>query len=1062
MPAEMPPAEMPQAALAQAALAQLAEGVIVADAAGRITFVNAAAARLHGVARLDVAPDAYAETYHLLTEGGDPYPSDALPLARAVLRGETVTDARWRVRRPDGTEVLAVGSARPVLGPDGARLGAVLTVRDETARAEAVAEVEAANTLLQEQAAELEAQAEELQATAAHLEEQTEAADRARRAAEAERARATGVLEATADAYFALDAAFRIVEVNAAMERGTGLARDQLLGRDFWQTFPGALGTAFERHYRAAAAERVEAHFTHDYSDGRLDLVVDVDAYPAPGGGVVVFWRDVTARVRVEAALRESEARYRLAADAARLGTWTWDLRTDAATFDARVRDLFGFEHDDPWPRAAILATRVHPDDRARVAAALAAAVAPAGDGRYEAEYRVVRPDGTERWALAAGQVQFAGEGAARAPTVLFGTVLDVTERQQAEAARRAALAEAEAARAVASALVESVRDAFVAYDADFRFTYVNAAAEALFAATGAGASPVGRVLWEAYPHLVGTPVEAAMRRAMAERVPVHFDTHDPALRRWYAARVYPAAGGGLTAVWADVTAERRAQQGADFLAQASRTLAASLDYETTLAAVARAAVPYLGDWCAVDIVEDPAAGRWPPTVERLAVVHEDPAMLALGAELTARYPTDWSAEGGMAAVLRDGVPFVVPEVTDAMVVAGARDAEHLRLLRALRFSSILVVPLVARGRTLGALTLCMTESGRRYDEADRALALEVAERAALAVDNARLYREAERARAQAEQARAEAEEERERATAARAAAEAASRAKGEFLATMSHELRTPLNAIGGYAQLLDMGLHGPVTDEQRGALARVQAAQQHLLGLINDVLNYAKLEAGRVEYDLRPVDLGEVTREVAPLVEPLMAARGLQCVIHPPAEPCVVWADRDKLRQVLLNLLSNAAKFTEPGGRVTVEVAVPTAAGMAGGEPVGGAVEGAAGAPGGGSLAFLRVTDTGRGIPPDKQEAIFEPFVQVRGAHASAYAQPTDGTGLGLAISRDLARGMGGDLRVRSTPGEGSTFTVVLRRVVDAAGSPTDRRALDERREEERRAGDDRREADA
>jgi PAS domain S-box-containing protein len=296
--AQAAPAVLAQAALAQAALAQLAEGVIVTDAAGRITFVNEAAARLHGVARLDVAPEAYADTYHLLTEGGDPYPSAELPLARAVLRGETVTEVRWRIGRPDRTEVLAVGSARPVLGPDGARLGAVLTVRDDTARAAAVAELEAANQQLQEQAAELEATAEELQATAAHLEEQTEAADRARAAAEAARARTAGVLEAVADAYFALDADFRITEVNAAMARGSGLARDRLLGRDFWEAFPGAVGTAFERHYRAAATERVDAHFTHDYSDGRLDLVVEVDAYPAEGGGIAVFWRDVTVRAR--------------------------------------------------------------------------------------------------------------------------------------------------------------------------------------------------------------------------------------------------------------------------------------------------------------------------------------------------------------------------------------------------------------------------------------------------------------------------------------------------------------------------------------------------------------------------------------------------------------------------------------------------------------------------------------------------------------------------------------------------------------------------------------------
>jgi signal transduction histidine kinase len=273
----------------------------------------------------------------------------------------------------------------------------------------------------------------------------------------------------------------------------------------------------------------------------------------------------------------------------------------------------------------------------------------------------------------------------------------------------------------------------------------------------------------------------------------------------------------------------------------------------------------------------------------------------------------------------------------------------------------------------------------------------------------------------------------------ARADAEAANTAKAQFLANMSHELRTPLNAIGGYAQLLDMGLHGPVTEAQRAALTRVTRAQQHLLGLINDVLNYAKLESGRVEYALEPVDVRDVVAEVAPLVEPQVTARGLAFAVDVPPSARPVWADREKLRQILLNLLGNAVKFTEPGGHVALDVGL---------RPDGSQPD---------DLVFVRVRDTGVGIPRDKQDAIFEPFVQVR----SGYAQATEGTGLGLAISRDLARGMGGDLRVRSAPGRGSAFTLSLRTVTTADGRPVDRRAGDERREEDaRRSGDDRRAA--
>jgi signal transduction histidine kinase len=301
-------------------------------------------------------------------------------------------------------------------------------------------------------------------------------------------------------------------------------------------------------------------------------------------------------------------------------------------------------------------------------------------------------------------------------------------------------------------------------------------------------------------------------------------------------------------------------------------------------------------------------------------------------------------------------------------------------------------------------------------------------------------------AAAAARAARAEAE-------AARAAAIAANQSKAAFLANMSHELRTPLNAIGGYAQLLDMGLHGPVSDAQRAALGRVQRAQTHLLGLINDVLNYAKLEAGRVEYDVRAVDVRDAVADVLPLVAPQIAAKGLALDVRLPETPCLVWADGEKLGQVLVNLLSNATKFTTPRpdavgdarGRITVELATRRA----------GAPGPGGDAPAPAESVFLRVADTGRGVPRAKHEAIFEPFVQVR----TGYAQATEGTGLGLAISRDLARGMGGDLRVRSREGEGARFTVTLRRAVDAAGRPTDRRVGDERRDgDERRAGEGRR----
>jgi PAS domain S-box-containing protein len=235
----------------------------------------------------------------------------------------------------------------------------------------------------------------------------------------------------------------------------------------------------------------------------------------------------------------------------------------------------------------------------------------------------------------------------------------------------------------------------------------------------------------------------------------------------------------------------------------------------------------------------------------------------------------------------------------------------------------------------------------------------------------------------------------------ARREAEAANRAKSEFLAVMSHELRTPLNAIGGYAELIEMGIRGPVTPQQAEDLRRMQASQRHLLGLINEVLNYAKLETGAVRFDVSEVPVREVLLATEELVAPQARTKGLTLAVTECAPSLAVRTDADKLRQVLVNLLSNAIKFTDRGGRVTV------------------------GCDARGDVVHISVRDTGIGIAPDKLGAIFEPFVQVR----SDLARTSEGTGLGLAISRDLARGMGGDLLVNSSPGTGSSFTIVLPR---------------------------------
>jgi signal transduction histidine kinase len=228
-----------------------------------------------------------------------------------------------------------------------------------------------------------------------------------------------------------------------------------------------------------------------------------------------------------------------------------------------------------------------------------------------------------------------------------------------------------------------------------------------------------------------------------------------------------------------------------------------------------------------------------------------------------------------------------------------------------------------------------------------------------------------------------------------------ANRAKSAFLAAMSHELRTPLNAIGGYAQLIEMGVRGPVTEEQRTDLLKIQRSKNHLDGLVSDVLNFAKLGAGRIELNIEPVNVAHLVASVVEMIAPQLPEKHLTLAPVSIAGDLFVLGDVDKTRQILINLLANALKFTPAGGTIAVSASCT------------------------GADISISVSDTGIGVPADQHETIFEPFVQAKRA-----VRTTDrGVGLGLAISRQLARSMNGELTLRSEVGKGSTFTLRLPR---------------------------------
>ena len=562
------------------------------------------------------------------------------------------------------------------------------------------------------------------------------------------------------------------------------------------------------------------------------------------------------------------------------------------------------------------------------------------------------------------------------------------------------------------AAILGAIADPFVVYDANWCVRYVNQAA-ALAMGVAKAVSPeslVGRNLWTLYPDLPGTGFEREMRRCQSDRVPVTFEQYYAGNGRWSELRCYPMPDGGVAILWKDMTDQKMLDERLHYLTKASDILASSLDYRTTVTQVAQLLVPQLADWCGVQLLNH--QGR----IEQIAVAHVDPEKIEWAWELNRRYPVDMTTSTGVPNVLRTGRAERYVDIPDELLQAGAVDADHLRILRELGMKSVLIVPLTARGRVIGVMSLIAAESGRRYTDAEESLALELAERAAIAIDNSRLFTETSEARValdesieefealneELRQTNDELEAKTQLANEAREEAESANRAKADFLATMSHELRTPLNAIAGYADLLLLGVRGELTQEQQRDVERLKRSGQHLLALINDVLNFAKLEAGKVDFRIEETRLTDVLESLDDMIRPQLEGKSLRYMPHGCDSELTVRADGEKIRQVLLNLLANATKFTEPGGAVTVSCDADE------------------------TSVQISVHDTGRGIASDRLQRIFEPFVQVD-RHLTPSSQ--QGVGLGLAISRDLALAMGGELSVVSAVGEGSTFTLRLPR---------------------------------
>ncbi|MDB4905437.1 MAG: hypothetical protein JWO05_221 [Gemmatimonadetes bacterium] len=747
--------------------------------------------------------------------------------------------------------------------------------------------------------------------------------------ARAER-RVARVLEQVADEHLTMDSDFRILWVNDAAIRNLGKSREQLVGLTHWEAFPASLGTPAEEAYRRVQRTGVEEHLVHHYVGEGYDRHLEIDVYPTDEQGVALFWREVTARVHAEFALRDSEARLRAIYD----GTYEYIglMSPDGMLLDANRASLDfagSARHevvgkpfwDGPW-----FANTPGAPDFVR------SGVQRAARGEFvRFEALIHRPDGAE----AAFDISFHPVFDSLGEVVLIVPEgREITERRQAEEALR----ESEQKYRT---LFESLDEGFcvqdIIFDAqgravDYRFVEVN---PAFLRQTGL-VDPVGRRILELAPGLerqwfdiygeIATTGEA--RR---------FEAHAGPLGRWfdaYAFRVGKPGDRRVAVLFSDVTAARAsAEERERLLAETQQARARATGI---LESMGDAYFAIDRDFILVDVNGAMERGVKLSRAEMIGRNYFELFPNTPGSPFERHYRE--VSEGGVEShfthdYLDARLDFVVE--VDAYPLEGQGVAVFWREV------------------------------------------------------TARVRADAERTRLLAE------------TQAARDEAEAASRAKSEFLAVMSHELRTPLNAIGGYAELMEMGIRGPVSPQQSEDLRRIQSSQRHLLGLINEVLNYAKLGTGTVHFEVRAVPVRETLLSAESLVSPQARAKGLRLEVEDCPAHLVALADPEKLRQVLVNLLSNAVKFTDQGGRITMSCSE---------EP---------------ECLRVVVRDTGIGIPHDKLEAIFDPFVQVR----SDLKRLHEGTGLGLAISRDLARGMNGDLEVESLLGKGSAFTLSLPR---------------------------------
>lgn len=523
--------------------------------------------------------------------------------------------------------------------------------------------------------------------------------------------------------------------------------------------------------------------------------------------------------------------------------------------------------------------------------------------------------------------------------------------------------------------ILQHARDAITVQGADGRLVYANGAAAELMGFPDAAAllaAPLTSVMasYELLDEggnalqLDQLPGRRALEGEEAPEALIHFIDRARGIERWSLVRSVAiqneASARYVVNAFQDVTKLKQREVSLRVLADAADVLGRSSDYGETLQDLADTVVPELADWCVVDVLD---AGR----TNRVAVAHADAAKVALANELQMRYPPDPNSPISPAAVARSGEPVLIERVTDDIVAQNAQDDEHLERMRALGIRSAVILPLVARGNVLGAMSLVRAETPRSYSSDDLPLLLELARRAALAVDNARLMHETTQAL----------------------------RLRDEFLATLSHDMRTPLATILGYLQISQRQIGRLEGAERVGEfLERAERTTVRMAHFVSELMDVSLITAGQpIPLVTEAVDLNAIVERS--LNEHRQLDGTHELVLDRSREPAIALTDPARVERILENLLSNAIKFSPEGSTVRISVeATP-------------------------DEAAVKVTDEGVGIPAGELALIFQRF------HRAATAKGAPGVGLGLSGAREVARRMGGDLTAESEEGRGSTFTL-------------------------------------